>query len=300
MPKTARRRRLQITVPRFDFPKLVLAHGWVFLAPFEWDPQRQRLTRPLRLTAHRRVRASVSVIDDGDRSVVSVRLPAASPLTGPQRQKVRQQVRRMLRLDEDFTGFHRLCADDPDLRFVSRCRCGGLLRAPSAFEDLIKTICTTNCDWRNTKAMCDALCTLADGDFPTAKELAAHSPRQLARVAPVGYRASTIVELARRSAEGQLDLEAWAEQGDFDRVRGALGQVSGVGPYTVSHMCVLLGAYDTIPVDSEVTAYLRRTHFGGNPVPVDSIVRPYEQYGRYRFLAFKFRRMGQRLNYIDK
>ena len=73
-----------------------------------------------------------------------------------------------------------------------------------------------------------------------------------------------------------------------------------VGPYCVTHMLVLLGSYSDIPVDSEVLKYLRRTHFDGKAVKPAEAVRPYDRYGSFRFLAFKFARMGRRLNYIDK
>ena len=85
-----------------------------------------------------------------------------------------------------------------------------------------------------------------------------------------------------------------------DRVRKALAGIKGVGPYCVSHMIVLLGDYSEIPVDSEVLKYLRKTHFRGKAVSPAKATRPYEKYGSFRFLAFKFARMGRRLNYIDK
>ena len=66
-------------------------------------------------------------------------------------------------------------------------------------EDLVKTVCTTNCDWRNTKSMCPAICGLDGGSFPAPEA-----------------------------------------------------------------------------------------------------VRPYERYGGWRYLAYKFGRMGRRLNYTDK
>ena len=293
--------RLQITTARFDFPKLVFAHGWVFLAPFSWNEKRLRLELPLRLGGRRQAQAAISVTTKKNKSLVRIRADSrGGPLDAKYRERIRRQVRRMLRLDEDFTPFHRLCAREGELRFAARCRCGGILRAPTAFEDLAKTVCTTNCDWRNTKQMCRALCALAGGLFPTARDLLPHSPRRLARLAPVGYRAETIVALARLSAAGRLDLDAWAGAGDFDRIRERLGRIKGIGPYTVNHMMVLLGDYRAIPVDSEVIAYLRRTHFGGRPVTPAEAVRPYDRYHPYNFLAYKFHRMGRRLNYIDK
>ena len=135
---------------------------------------------------------------------------------------LRSQVRRMLCLDEDFSEFHALCVADPILKFASRQRCGGMLRSPTAFEDLVKTICTVNCDWRNTTRMCEALCSLGGGWFPLPAALLPFSERQLARKAPVGYRARTIRTVARLTAEGKLPLDSWAEAGAFDLIRERL------------------------------------------------------------------------------
>ena len=292
--------RLRITASRFDFHKLVLAHGWAFLAPFEWNDEVGRLARPLRLLDGRNVRAAVLVTSNNGHSVVSVWVRAEHVLSAEDRNAVRGQIRRMLRLDEDFSEFHRLCADDRELRFVAKLRCGGLLRAPSAFEDMVKTVCTTNCDWRNTKKMTEYLCAMAGGAFPAPEDLLPCSPQRLAKLAPVGYRAGTIIELARRSAEERLAVDDWAHEGDFARVRQALGEIKGFGPYSINHVLVLLGAYDGIPVDSEVLTYLRRIHFDGREVGAAEAVQPYDRYGRFRFLAFKFGRMGRQLNYIDK
>ena len=79
-----------------------------------------------------------------------------------------------------------------------------------------------------------------------------------------------------------------------------MASVWGLGPYSVAHMLVLLGDYSEIPVDSEVLSYLRDTHFGGKAVSTKKAVKPYETYGKFRFLAFKFGCMARRLNYINK
>ena len=221
-------------------------------------------------------------------------------MAGDDRPLIRSQVRRMLRLEEDFSEFHRACGEDPVLGFVARTHCGGMLRAPSPFEDAVKTICTTNCNWGCTKRMCECLCKIREGAFPGPKDLLMFSPRTLSAVAPVGYRAKTILTTAEEFAEGRLDLDTWAAKGEFNRIRKALGQINGMGSYCVNHILVLLGAYSDIPVDSDVLKYLRKQHFAGKPVSPEEAVMPYDKYGRFRFLAYKFMRMGRRLNYIDK
>ena len=202
-------------------------------------------------------------------------------------------VRRMLRIDEDFTEFHRICAADPVLRFVARTRCGGMLRAPKAWEDVVKTVCTTNCSWGNTQRMCERLCELEDGAFPAAATLLRFSERRLADLTSLGYRAKTVLTLSRLYDEGRLPLDQWAAQGEYDRIREALRPVWGIGPYASNHILVLLGCYDTIPVDSEAIKFLSETHFEGKSVSPREAVGPYERYGRFRFLAFQFHRLGK-------
>lgn len=48
-----------------------------------------------------------------------------------------EQLRLMLRLDEDLGVFYRLADQDPELAWVTACDGGRLLRAPTAFEDLV-------------------------------------------------------------------------------------------------------------------------------------------------------------------
>ncbi len=290
--------QIEITARRFDFPKLVLAHGWAFLPPFDWSDKDRVLRRLIRLPDDQCVPVRIRAAAHGGKSVL--RVEAEARLSPAERQVVRAQVRRMLCLDQDFSEFHAMCRGDPVLGFACRVKFGGLLRSPTAFEDLVKTVCTTNCDWRNTKKMADALCALDGGGFPTPELVLRHSTRQLAARVPLGYRAPTVRTVAKLTADCKLPLDQWAAAGDWDRVRSSLAAIRGVGPYSVNHMLVLLGWYGDIPVDSEVLQYLRDTHFGGRAVPAEKAVQPYGRYGQYRFLAYKCHRMARRRNYIDK
>ena len=53
-------------------------------------------------------------------------------------------------------GFYEAAAQDPDLAWVSG-GAGRMLRSPTVFEDVVKTICTTNCAWSATVRMVSAL-----------------------------------------------------------------------------------------------------------------------------------------------
>jgi 3-methyladenine DNA glycosylase/8-oxoguanine DNA glycosylase len=57
-------------------------------------------------------------------------------------------VRHMLRLDEDLSRFYELIRDD-ELAWCAH-GAGRMLRAPTVFEDVAKTRCTTNTAWSGT------------------------------------------------------------------------------------------------------------------------------------------------------
>ena len=283
--------RITLTVPRFNFQQLVHSHGWAWLAPFTWNDASETLSHPIMLGQGRHVQVNIRVQQAGSLSRVTV--TAKKDLQPLEREIIRQGVRRMLRLDEDFAEFHKVCVTDPRLRFVARSRCGGMLRAPDLFEDLIKTVCTVNCSWGNTISMCEALCRLGEGAFPTAVTLLKFNERRLAAQAPLGYRAKTVLLLSRLHDAGRLPLDAWAAQGDFAQIKDTLAPIWGIGPYALSHILVLLGCYDAIPVDSEAIGFLRRTYFGGEAVSPKLAVTPYDKYGKFRFLVFQFHRLAQ-------
>ena len=52
----------------------------------------------------------------------------------------------VLRLDQDLSPFYLRAAEDPDLAWATR-GAGRMLRSPTVFEDVVKTVCTTNCAW---------------------------------------------------------------------------------------------------------------------------------------------------------
>src|SRR4051794_13198706 len=123
-------------------------------------------------------------------------------------------IRHMLRLDEDLSGFYARLAEDPSLAWAAE-GAGRMLRSPTVFEDLVKTICTTNCTWAATVRMVTALVgelgvEAAPGrrTFPTAAAMASVGEDFYAGVARAGYRGAYLRSIASDVASGALDLEA--------------------------------------------------------------------------------------------
>ena len=140
-----------------------------------------------------------------------------------------------------------------------------MLRSPTVFEDVVKTVCTTNCAWSATVRMVDALVThLGDaavgGDgpltnaFPTPAAMAGAPESFYREVVRAGYRGAYLIGLARAVAEGELDLEGFAtatpqELSDVE-LEAALLALPGVGPYAAAHIMMTLGRHSRLILDS--------------------------------------------------
>lgn len=278
------------------------SHGWCYLAPFSMDGD--RLAWAVRLLKGGARRVTIGWSDKTD--AIRVTVPGRN-IGEADREFIRSRVRWMFRADEDFGEFWELCRGHAVLRHCRSKRTGALLRCATVFEDTVKTICTVNCSWVNTKLMVGNLCRMfgepcaGDGEaftFPPPERLAAVSVDDL-KEAKLGFRARYILELAQRVAGGDLDLDAWCRETDSDALRSSLLGVKGVGSYAANHLLMLLGHYDQIPCDSVVREYLGMSPKAGQQEVERAAAKRYGHWGRFAFLAFKFERVFRRLNYVD-
>ncbi len=235
------------------------SHGWCHLAPFDIDGNRMDWAVRLPKGGARLVTIGWS----GKSDAVRVTVPDGK-IGEEDREFLRSRVRWMFRADEDFDEFWELCRGHGILRHCRSKRTGALLRCATVFEDTVKTICTTNCSWANTKIMVGNLCRMfgesSAGDgaaftFPTPELLAAVTVDDL-KAAKLGFRARYIAEFTRRVADGDLDLDAWCRETDSEALRSSHLGVKGVGSYAANHLLMLLGHYSEIPCDSVVREYL--------------------------------------------
>ncbi|MHB1583698.1 MAG: DNA-3-methyladenine glycosylase family protein, partial [Acidimicrobiales bacterium] len=223
----------------------------------------------------------------------SVRVEAADPpAEAAARRQLRATARHLLRLDEDLSPFYDLVAGDPALGWAVT-GAGRMLRGASVFEDVVKTLCTTNCSWsatvRMTGALVDHLGAAApDGRraFPSPAAMAGAGADFYRDVARAGYRGAYLMALAADVADGRLDLEALADPSvPDDEVERRLLALPGVGPYAAAHvMLISLGRYGRLILDSWTRPTFARLH--GRPASDRTIERRFRRYGRYAGLAF--------------
>jgi N-glycosylase/DNA lyase len=208
--------------------------------------------------------------------------------------EVERQVRRMLALDQDLSGFYARAADDPALSWAT-AGAGRMLRSPTVFEDVVKTICTTNCAWSGTvrmvSALVDELGEPARGApnrhaFPTAAAMAAADDGFYRDHARAGYRGPYLKALATDVSEGRVDLEALRDPALPDEdVAEALLALAGVGPYAMAHMMMLLGRYRRLILDSWTRPKYRRVT-GRARITDKGIERAFRRYREFAGLAF--------------
>jgi len=228
------------------------------------------------------------------------RITAAGAAPAPaQRDVLVAKVAHMLRLDEDLSDFYVLAARDPELDWATN-GAGRMLRSPTVFEDVVKTIATTNCTWSATVRMVSALVEHLGEPAPGAPTAGPYgrafpSPTAMAEadeafyrdVVRAGYRGPYFRSLAASVAGGELDLEELAGDADLtdEEVEAKLLALPGAGPYAAAHVMMLLGRYSRLILDSWTRPKFASLN-GGKAVKDTTIERRFRPYGRYAGLAF--------------
>jgi N-glycosylase/DNA lyase len=274
-----------------DFARTLVSHGVADLPPNEIAPDGTLLSTVL--IAGQAAWLVELTSDGGGRARLDA--PAgATPPPAVQRPVVAAQIRHMLRLDEDLSAFYLVAADDPALAWVV-AGAGRMMRSPTVFEDLVKTICTTNCAWSATVRMVSALvgelgmAAVGARDrhaFPAPATLADAGEAFFQDVVRAGYRGPYLRALAEDVASGRLDPEAFNDPELPDQeVAERLLQIAGVGPYAMAHMMMLLGRYRQLILDSWTRPKYRRV--SGRPRITDKgIERAFRKYRQFAGLAF--------------
>ena len=209
------------------------------------------------------------------------------PLGAAQQRRLMEVVRRMFRLDEDFGPFYDAISHDAELSWAC-AGAGRLLASPTVFEDVVKTICTTNCAWSGTVRMVSALVeNMGGGAFPTPQAMADASLDFYSNVARAGYRGAYLKTLAQNVADKRTDLEALRPTNGVsdEEAEEQLLEIPGVGPYAAAHIMLLLGRYGKLVFDSWTRPkYLKVS--GKRRAADKTITRRFKRYGRFAGLAF--------------
>jgi 3-methyladenine DNA glycosylase/8-oxoguanine DNA glycosylase len=283
----------------FDFEAAACSHGWMALSPFAWDAASATLARVHQLNSGKVVRLGMRRNpQNGSSPHVEIEVETVEALTLAEEAEVRSAVRRMLRLDEDFSEFYNLYAQTEGWSLRLQPGGGRLLRCPNLFEDIVYTLCTTNITWSGTKRLVERLTSLLGEPFPGREEwrafptptaIAVAGPQFLKEEIRLGYRSAYIWEIASAVAEGRLDLSALEDPTQpTETLLRMLRQIKGVGPYAAATLLMILGRYEYLAIDTELHAHVSKKYFQGQPATEAQIRALYAPWGKWQYLAYWF------------
>ena len=279
-----------------DLWRTLVSHGFHDLAPTSIDEERRTLSLTVRVPRGRPRRVTIAA---GRRGHARIDVAGPAPASTA-RAAITDTVARVLHLNHDLSSFYVIAAADPDLEWATS-GAGRMLRSPTVWEDVVKTLCTTNCSWGLTVTMVNALVTnLGDppigakdpltNAFPTPHAMAAQKERFYRDVVRSGYRAPRFIELATLVDSGEVDLEALGEASreemPDEEVEQRLLALPGIGPYAAAHIMMTIGRNSKLILDSWTRPKYRRTS-GARRQPTDAqIIRRFRRYGSEAGLAF--------------
>ncbi len=187
------------TPSAFSLPAVIRSHGWIQLAPFENLDDDLAFAYTIQLATGRILRFEVHTQDE------TITVSAPEEVTSAEQDEIRKTVAWMLCMDANLADFYQAARDEPHLQKAIRNNSGRILRSASLFEDINKTILTTNTLWGATKSMTRKMVVNYGAAHPENPEWKTFpSPAALAKVSVeewnanirVGYRAPFLSRLS--------------------------------------------------------------------------------------------------------
>ncbi|HSB65554.1 MAG TPA: hypothetical protein VLD65_03195 [Anaerolineales bacterium] len=281
-----------LTPPEFfNLPAVVRSHGWIQMPPFAETPD-HGLAYVIRLSSDKVLRFEVHSHN------TELLVDTSTTLTKSEQSELTHAITWMLDLDRDFAEFYSLAQQEPKLAKMVERRAGRVLHSPTLFEDVIRTILTTNTLWKHTLRMCRELTSRYGAalpsdpqlhTFPTPESLSEVDEPTLREQCRMGYRAPYVNELAHRVASGVLDLEALKTSPlSTPELRKELMSIKGIGGYAAANLLMLLGRYDYLPVDTWALKVVSKEFFAGEKVTPKQVLSSFEKWGKWQGLVYWF------------
>jgi N-glycosylase/DNA lyase len=273
----------------FSFRHTINSHGWSELLPFELNEETWSLSYVFTdFDGFNPTVATVSAKEDF--CVIEI---AAEKVDEDFKNKILSEIKHILRFDENLNEFYELAEKQKNLKWICQAKAGRLVRSPTVFEDLVKTICTTNCSWGATKSMTKNLVEKlgleaqnGKKSFPTAEAMANQTPEFYREEIRAGYRSPYFVELSEAVASGKIEPETWLNSDlPTAELKKEMKKIKGVGDYASENLLKLVGRYDGLALDSWLRAQFFKKHNNEKICDDKVIAAFYEKFGKWRGLA---------------
>ena len=284
--------------PPFDFEFTAYSHGWVLLLPNQWDKESKQLQRIEKLSSGQVVLLSITGNNSNKEPNITIEISHSKFLSKAEFNEITIKVRHMFRLDEDFREFYQLCEQRGGQWIKLTQGLGRLLRSPSLFEDIVKTICTTNIQWGGTKRMIEELVN-AYGEkfsgngkmkaFPIPEAIAKTTLNAFSKKVRMGYRTAYVHLLAKQFVSGEVNPKSFFDPDipTADLKKKLLG-IKGIGNYAAATLLMLLGRYDELPTDTVFREFVSKKYFRGKKVTDKRALNIYKNWGKWKYLTYWF------------
>lgn len=273
----------------FRYWPTVTSHGWCVLHPFSTNESAQTLATIVRLHSGDVVRLEVR--PSSDDLIITVDGLSSVP-TDAQTAEIGAVFRRVLGFDQDVQAFYALARTVRGYEWIEQAGAGRMLVSPTVWEDLAKTLLTTNTTWAMTRLMVARLASLgepysgSENAFPSPERVAAMGADALNLYVKAGYRGAYLHTLALDIAEGRFDPSDLLRPTHSDAdVYKRLKSIKGYGDYAAGAMSRLLGRFDALGLDSVCRSMYRENFNRGILASDKQIAEHYAPFGPWRGLA---------------
>lgn len=275
----------RVTPPEFRFLPTLFSHGWAVLPPFG-------VREPGILERTQKLRDGTIVRFDVREGTGRLLINTYDEISVPQQIEIGSIVARCLSFEHDVQPFYEMIRGNANYAWVEPMGAGRMLVSPTIWEDLAKTLLTTNTTWAMTISMVSRLTTLGNAapsgehTFPTPEQIAALDPDVFNAHIRVGYRGAYLYALATALATGQLEVTYWDNPSlPSAEIYAALKQIKGFGDYASGSMLRLLGRFDQLGLDSVCRAMFAQRYNGGVPASDREIAAYYAPFGEWKGLV---------------
>jgi 3-methyladenine DNA glycosylase/8-oxoguanine DNA glycosylase len=286
-------KKILLNVPEdFSFKSTVYSHGWADLLPFGINKSPFSLSYCIYTQSNNVFPIKISSPDDRQ-----LKIEVLTDSSKSEKNFIFLTIRRMFRLDEDYSEFYAMAEISEKFTWVNKYRAGRMLRCGSLWEDMVKMLCTTNCTWRLTQIMTENLVQKLGkaveiignkvNSFPDPVTIASKSEDYLRNEIKMGYRAPYLLDFAKRIINNKISLL------DFEKseistqdLYKQLKNIKGFGDYAVSNLLKLLGRYDYLGADSWSRQKFIDKYNNGKKCDDKRIEKFYNNFGTWAGLFF--------------
>jgi DNA-3-methyladenine glycosylase II len=209
------------------------------------------------------------------------------------------EIRRILCLDHDLDAFYEAVVGDRPIERLTRLFRGlRLVLSPTPFQGLVHAILFQQISYAAAQTVENRLverwgASIGYGDrrfplFPTPETLAALHVDTLRSAGIPPRKAQAILEVARETCSGRLDLDDLARSQDPEAVAKRLQSIHGVGPWTAHHVIIRgMGMIDCLPREDPGLRRAVSEQYAWDAVTVPQIEqlaerwRPWRSYATY-------------------